>query len=178
VCFLSDKKKQEITEWYHQYNDSIFKYISMMIKDYQQAEDLTHDTFIKAYKYHHSFERKANPKTWLFSIAHNTTLDYIRKKKPIRLFRDFLLKKKDLSPLPEEIAEVNESSKELYRALCELKEPYRQVIILRKIKGFNIQETSEILNWSESKVKMTLYRALPALEEKLIKEGYLNEKTI
>jgi len=52
------------------------------------------------------------------------------------------------------------------------------VIILRKIKEFSIRETSEILNWSEGKVKTTLYRAIPALEKELLKEAFLNEKQI
>jgi RNA polymerase sigma-70 factor (ECF subfamily) len=148
-----------------------------MIHDYQQAEDLTHDTFIKAYKYYGSFERRANPKTWLFSIAHNITIDFIRKQKPVKLIKDMILTKKD-SNLLEDTIEVKESSRELYKALSKLKESYREVIIIRKIKGFSIQETSEVLNWSESKVKTTLYRAIPALEKQLIKEGFLYEKTI
>lgn len=175
---MSDNIKREITEWYHHYSDSIFKYISMMLHDYQQAEDLTHETFIKAYKYYNSFDRKAKPKTWLFSIAHNITVDYIRKQKPVKIFKDIFLTKTDSNPLPEDIVEVKENSKELYKALSNLKESYREVIILRKIKGFSIIETSEILNWSEGKVKTTLYRAIPALEKQLIKEGFLNEKTI
>nr|GGG71089.1 DNA-directed RNA polymerase sigma-70 factor [Virgibacillus oceani] len=175
---MSGNKKSEITEWYHQFSDSIFKYICLMIHDYQQAEDLTHETFIKAYKYYNSFEHKSNPRTWLFSIAHNITIDFLRKKKPLRIIADILLTREDSNPLPADIVEIKENSKELYNAISNLKESYREVIIIRKIKGFSIKETTEILNWSEGKVKTTLYRAIQALEKQLIKEGFLNEKTI
>ena len=168
--------KEEITNWYQLYSDSIFKYILMMINDYQQAEDLTHDTFIKAYKNYHSFQKKSKPQTWLFSIAHNNTVDYIRKQKPLKIFQEILQTMKDSSPLPEDVLEIRESSMELYSALSRLKSSYREVIILRKIKEFNTKETSEILKWSEGKVKTTLYRAIPALEKELLKEGFLYGK--
>ncbi|WP_332633983.1 RNA polymerase sigma factor [Halalkalibacter flavus] len=58
------KSKKEITDWYLLYSDSIFKYILMMIHDYQQAEDLTHETFVYAYKNYHSFKRNSNERTW------------------------------------------------------------------------------------------------------------------
>jgi len=169
--------KNTITHWYDYYSDSIFHYILMIVHDYQQAEDLTHDTFLKAYKNYSSFEERAKPKTWLFSIAHNLTIDYMRKQKPVRIFKD-IFTKKDANPTPEDAIELRESSKELYKALGNIKQPYREVITLRKIKGFSIKETSAILDWSESKVKSTLYRAIPALEKQLIKEGFSSERTI
>ncbi|MCM3741435.1 RNA polymerase sigma factor [Oceanobacillus luteolus] len=175
---MPDQTKEEITDWYHLYSESIFKYILMMIHDYQMAEDLTHDTFIKAYKNHHTFQHKAQPKTWLFSIAHNLTIDYIRKQKPLRILQEIFTAKKTSVPSPDDIVEIRESSIQLYRALSKLKSSYREVIILRKIKEFSIRETSEILNWSEGKVKTTLYRAIPALEKELLKEGYPHEKSI
>jgi RNA polymerase sigma-70 factor, ECF subfamily len=150
----------------------------MMIKDYQSAEDLRHETFLKAYIHYDSFRGNSNPKTWLFSIAHNITVDYIRKRKTLTILQDILLFKKDLKPLPEEIVEIKESSQELYNVLAKLKESYREVIILRKIKEFSIEETSIILGWSESKVKSTLFRAIQALEKKLLKEGVLSEKIV
>lgn len=169
---------QEIEEWYTQYSDSIFKYILLMVKDYQLSEDLTHETFMKAYRNHQTFKRDSSPKTWLFRIAHNVTVDDLRKRKPIILFKEFFYSKKDKHPLPEEIVQIKETSKELCQALGTIKSSYREVIILRKIKGFSIEETAKILNWSESKVKSTMFRAILALEKQMLKEGFLNEKTV
>ncbi|CEG32498.1 RNA polymerase sigma factor [Peribacillus simplex] len=83
-----------------------------------------------------------------------------------------------VNSLPEEMIRIKEESSELYKALGEIKDTYRKVIVLRKIKGFSIEDTAKILSWSESKVKSTLFRAIPALKKQLIKEGYLDEKTI
>ncbi|HWL25210.1 MAG TPA: RNA polymerase sigma factor [Ureibacillus sp.] len=175
---MSEYRKKEIADWYDQHSKSILSFILLMVKDYQQAEDLTHDTFIKAYLYYDSFKYHSSEKTWLFSIAHNLTIDFLRKRKPGLFIKEIFLLQKDNTPLPEEIIQMKEESYEIYKALSKLKDTYRQVIILRKIKGFSIEDTAKILNWSESKVKSMLFRAMPALKKRLIKEGYWGEKTV
>lgn len=150
----------------------------MMVQDAHQAEDLTQDTFLKAYQSLAHFQYNSSPKTWLYRIAHNTTIDFLRKQKPIRLIKEMLKYKKAEQPEPDEVLQMKESTQELYRALGELKESYREVIILRKIKGFSIAETASILNWSESKVKSTLHRALSVLKKELMKEADIHEQII
>lgn len=174
---MTDTRNTEIEVWYERYSDAIFKYICVMTRDYQQAEDLTHETFIRAYNSYDSFKGNSTTKTWLFQIAHNVTIDFLRKRKPLRIIESFLQNKKDASPLPEDILDMKEEAREVYKALGKLKPAFREVLVLRKIKGFSIKETSDILNWSENKVKVTLHRAMPMLKEQLAKEGYLYEKT-
>jgi RNA polymerase sigma-70 factor, ECF subfamily len=174
---LSHNKKDEIATWYDEHSKSILTFILLMVKDYQQAEDLTHDTFVKAYLYYDSFNHHSSEKTWLFSIAHNLTVDFLRKRKPSMVIKELFSLQKDDNPLPEEIIKVKEDSYELYKALNEIKENYRKVIILRKIKDFSIEDTAKILSWSESKVKSTLFRAIPVLKKQLVKEGFLDAET-
>ncbi|TCJ01181.1 RNA polymerase sigma factor [Cytobacillus praedii] len=175
---MSEYKKEEIAKWYDEHSKSILSFILLMVNDYQQAEDLTHDTFVKAYLYYDSFKNHSSEKTWLFSIAHNVTVDFLRKRKPSLFFKEIFQFQKDNHPLPEEFIQIKEESYELYKALGELKDTYRKVIILRKIKGFSIEDTAKILSWSESKVKSMLFRAIPVLKKQLIKEGYWGEKTV
>lgn len=59
---MSIYKENEIEEWYSQYHQTIFKYIILMVKDSQQAEDLTQETFLRAYKHHHTFKRDSSRK--------------------------------------------------------------------------------------------------------------------
>lgn len=172
---MLDYNKQEISNWYEEYSESIFKYIFMMVKEFYQAEDLTHETFVKAYVNIQSYNRDSSPRTWLYSIAHNVTIDHIRKQRPILLFKEVFPNKKDEDPLPEEAIVIKENAKELHAALGTLKASYREIIILRKIHGFSISETMVILRCSESKVKSTLFRAMKAFEKKIKKEGLLNE---
>ncbi|MFJ8236381.1 RNA polymerase sigma factor [Ureibacillus sp. NPDC094379] len=168
-------KREELTEWFDQYGESVLTYILLMVRDYQQAEDLTQETFIKAYRHQHQFEHKSSVKTWLFSIAHNVTIDYFRKKHPLQHFLGLTIEEKDYKPLPEQIVAMNDQTEQLYRAIQQLKPSHRQVIILRKLKEFSTAETAYVLKWSESKVKMTLKRALEELKTKLIQGGIADE---
>lgn len=175
---MLEHRKETIADWYDQHSKSILSFILLMVKDYQQAEDLTHDTFVKAYLYFDSFKNHSSEKTWLFSISHNLTVDFLRKRKPAMFFKEVFLLQKDNTPLPEEVIQIKEESYELYKAIGELKDTYRKVIILRKIKDFSIEDTAKILSWSESKVKSTLFRAIPALKKQLLKEGYIDDEAI
>jgi len=168
-------EQEELTEWFDSYGESLLTYILLMVRDYQQAEDLTQETFIKAYKHYQQFENKSSLKTWLFSIAHNVTKDYFRKKHPLQHYLGLTMEEKDYKPIPEQIVVMNLQTEKLYNAIQQLKPSYRQVIILRKLKEFSTVETAFVLNWSESKVKMTLKRALVELKNELIKGGVTDE---
>ncbi|WP_043933841.1 RNA polymerase sigma factor [Bacillus sp. EB01] len=172
---MADYRDDEIIEWFDLYHQAIFKYIFMLTRDYQQAEDLTQETFLKAYKNYGNFTRASSEKTWLFRIAHNTTIDYLRKQKPFRFLKEYFQTQANIEELPENALQLKESSNEIYAALSGLKGPHREVITLRKLRGFSIAETAEILNWSESKVKSTLHRGMLALGKKLKKEGNVYE---
>jgi RNA polymerase sigma-70 factor, ECF subfamily len=178
VRTLENTKKEEIERWYDEHSDALLKFILMLVKDYQQAEDLTHETFVKAYLSYNLFQQNASEKTWLFRIAHNVTIDYFRKQKPTSLLKDFLLSKKDPARLPQEMIELKETSLELYQALGKLKDSHRKVILLRKVQGFSVKDTATILGWSESKVKSAQFRAIPALRKQLVKDGYVYEETV
>lgn len=167
----SEQDHATIIEWYDEYSVSIFKYILKLIKDAEQAEDLTQETFIKAYTYISNNKQVDYPKTFLYRIAHNLTIDYIRKHKPLLFVENFFSYQKDPGPSVESIVEIRESSQLLYDALDGLKRSYRRVIILRDIEGLSVRETADVLGWSESKVKSTLFRGKKALKKHLTKEG-------
>lgn len=156
-------------ELYQDYSDDVYRYIYFMIGDYCIAEDLVQETFIRAFRSLSAFRREANIRTWLLSIARNSTIDYLRKKRISSWLP--LLEQRDIAsdqPLPEEILLKDEKIQELYLALTLLKRDQREVIILRKLQELSTIETAEILGWSEAKVKSTLLRGLQALKEKLV----------
>src|SRR5690625_6196667 len=98
--------QKHIIEWYDEYSMSLFKYILKIIKDVQQAEDLTQDTFIRAYTYISKENEVKSPKAFLYRIAHIITVDFIRKNKPIYMIKDFFNNKEDPGPTIELIVEI------------------------------------------------------------------------
>ena len=168
-----------ILELYSLYSDQVYRYILLHVGDTCYAEDLTQETYIRAIKSIKSFEGNAAYRTWLFTIARNLAVDFHRKQRWTSFLPDiFLSKVKTLDSLPEEILELGEETKQIYRAIRKLKPNYQDVIFLRKLKEFSIMETAQILNWSEAKVKSTQLRALKALKIELIKEGYVHETAL
>ncbi|MDX8365161.1 RNA polymerase sigma factor [Cytobacillus sp. IB215665] len=168
----------EILRLYDQYSSRILKFIFVLTKDYYASEDLTQDTFIKASKSLSQLKNKEKIETWLFQIAHNITMDYIRRKKFNVLEQLIpLSREKEINPSTERAIIITENCKELYDALSKLKPTYRKIITLRKIEELSITETSKVLGWSESKVKSTLSRAIKALRAELEKGGYIYEQS-
>jgi RNA polymerase sigma-70 factor, ECF subfamily len=124
--------KKQINDWYCDYSNDIFKYVFFMIGERDQAKDILQDTFIRAFNNYETFEGE-NPKSWLFRIARNLTIDYIRKKKPISYLLDFIPNLKSTEKNPEQIVILNDTERQLYNSLNKIKRHYRDVIILRKI---------------------------------------------
>jgi RNA polymerase sigma-70 factor, ECF subfamily len=156
-----------ISEWFSTYSDDVNNFLVYYTGMYD-VEDLVQEVFLKALKGINNFKGDAEPKTWLFSIARNVAKDEFRKRK-IKTSKDVhlsgnVLEIKD-EHSPEKIAQWKETNKELYQAIQSLKGNYRDVVILRGIQQLSIKETSTILQWSESKVKTTYYRALQILRK-------------
>lgn len=157
---------QELYEKYHQ---DVYQFLYYMVNNKEQAEDLVQEVYIKVLRSYDRFEGKSSEKTWLFSIAKHVAIDSFRKQKgwKNKLLETFDWNKqqvKDLAPLPEEIAVQNEQVQQMYRCLDKCKVDHRLVLILRYIQALTIQETAQILGWTESKVKTTQHRALKVLK--------------
>jgi len=157
----------KVTNWYLKYREDVYKYINSIVLESQLAEDLMQDTFVKAYLKASTFEGRSSVKTWLYSIAYNLTMDFFKKKKTNHKLQNSYIKNQNWHEILWDIKKW-EDNRELIASINRLKESYRQVIILRKLQGYSVKETGEILNWSENKVKVTLSRAICYLRKQLI----------
>lgn len=155
----------DLDKHYELYSDAIYKFIYYLTFDEQLAEDLTQETFIKAFEAKSSFRNEAGLSTWIHAIAKNCTYDYL-KKKSNRLFLPFSLMPEpaEVQLSAEDVAHLEEDRRELYIALSKLKYDYRAAIVLRKIEQKSIKETAHILGWNESKVKNNTERGLQHLK--------------
>ncbi|KYD03524.1 RNA polymerase sigma factor [Heyndrickxia sporothermodurans] len=168
---------EDFESLYFEYSDKIYSYIFLYIKNKEITEDLTHDTFYKAFKNINSFKGNSTIYTWLIKIARNIVFDHFRRKKVLRFFSIEKHDSRKDEITPQEILIKGEEVKLLYEAINKLKLEYREIIILRKIKELSIKEISIILGWSETKIKNTTSRALAALRKNFPKgEEDFNEK--
>jgi RNA polymerase sigma-70 factor (ECF subfamily) len=148
---------------YEKYFQDVYNFVSYSVT-FEVSEDLTQEIFIKLYKSMTKFKGNCSLKTWIFNIARRTIYDWYRTKKSFLNIDDFsntLINNKN----PEDIVEDNEELRNLIDALKALKKEQRLVILLRKYHGFSIKETSEIMGYSEGKVKTILHRGIKNLRE-------------
>ncbi|MDG5470678.1 RNA polymerase sigma factor SigX [Jeotgalibacillus sp. ET6] len=159
---------------YTDYQQDVFQFLIYLVKNRDIAEDLMQEVFIRVMKSYEGFQGKSSEKTWLFSIAKNVAIDHFRKQSTIkkRIMSSFDWSKKEQaadSLLPSEIAELNESMRELYACLDQCTTDQRMVVIMRYIQELSIAETAQILGWTEGKVKTTQHRAIKSLRDKMSK---------
>lgn len=166
--------KNYVESWYVDYRHEVYKYIISLVNDLNLAEDLMQDTFEKAYIKANTFQEKSSVKTWLFRIAYNVSIDFFRKQKSQQKCKNSYIAEKSLNENNWDLYQ-REDNKELIDILNNLKDSYKNVIILRKLHGYSVKETGELLNWPESKVKVTLSRAIRYLKRQLIMSKY-NQK--
>jgi RNA polymerase sigma-70 factor (ECF subfamily) len=160
------------------YSGPIYRMAVNMLTNSVDAEDVLQNTFLKAFQHLKDFEGRSSLSTWLFRIAANEALMMIRKRRPEGNWVDLQTQDqddRDYTPvqltdwccLPEQELLSTESRVVLDQAIQRLPEILRIVFILRDLQGLSIQETSQVLNLTESAVKTRLLRARLHLREDL-----------
>ncbi|MED1782786.1 RNA polymerase sigma factor [Brevibacillus fortis] len=163
---MDDHTGARIEQWFLTYSQDVYRFL-VYYTGRTDIDDLVQETFIRALK---AMQETAveNPKTWLFAIARNVAIDERRKTKLISWLPDiFLQHLVSHDKTPEESLELSENKRLLYEMINQLKRSYRDVLILRGIKGLSSKETAEVLGWSEAKVNLTMHRAMKASQNKM-----------
>lgn len=141
-------------EIYNKYKTNIYNYFYRSTLNNHISEELTQDTFLKAFKYINSFRGESSIKTWLFKIARNIFINYIRKNGNI----DEDISNYNLADSNDAFSEANEKML-ITEILFKLSEEERTLILLRDLNGFTYSEISDILSFTEGQVKIGLHRA-------------------
>lgn len=163
----------------NRYRDSIYYMLLKMVNNPFDAEDLTIEAFGKAFRNIESYTPKYAFSTWLFKIATNNCVDFIRKKQlspsPIDSMQEILDNatvniQSDL-PDPEETLINHQKISALKEIISQLKPRYKALIELRYYKEYSYEEISSELNLPIGTVKAQLYRAKTLLYNILVKTG-------
>ncbi len=171
VCLAVKKGNQKAyAELMKYYRDSIYFMLLKMTNNVDDADDLTIEAFGKAFKNLHQYTPDYAFSTWLFKIASNNCIDYIRKKKKETIisidkpagedrFSDMADKISENTPDPEEIMILDQKAKLMHEVVEKLKPRYKKLVELRYFKELSYEEISEKLNLPIGTVKAQLFRA-------------------
>ncbi|CAM3539392.1 RNA polymerase sigma factor [Cytobacillus oceanisediminis] len=155
---------RQVEQWFLEYEKDITNYL-VYFTGSRDVEDLVQETFLKAYQSYGRFKFDSNPKTWLISIARNAAIDFYRKSNVWKNLKDKLSRQssENESAITEEILIQKAESARLLGAINQLKNNYRDVVLLRGIADLSTEETAEVLGWTGSKVNVTFHRAVKKL---------------
>ncbi len=158
------------------YHDQVYNLLYRMVHDKDEVEDLTQEAFIKAFNSLKNFNEEFAFSTWLYKIATNNCIDYIRKKKLATFSIDKPLESKDgeysfeipdTTYEPDKDLIAGQRTRILEEAVNALPEKYRQVILMRHTEDKDYQEIADELKLPLGTVKAHIFRAREILYKRL-----------
>lgn len=163
----------------HRYSRPVTKFIYRMVADYETALDLTQEVFLKVYTALDRYDPRYKFSTWLFKIASNHTIDYLRKQNGCTFSLDdttdesakHLVEAVADEPSPERQTILNQRRALIESVIAQLPLPYRQVIVLRHVAELEYEEIAQVTGLPLGTVKNRIFRAREAIRQRLVRLG-------
>jgi RNA polymerase sigma-70 factor (ECF subfamily) len=157
---------------YELYSPLVFRFLVAHLDNSLDAEDLTEEVFLRAWQSLPGYRMRGVPFTgFLFRVARNALYDHYRRSR--KRANDPGLDQElidDLQPDPAESVPAHMERRELRQTLAQLRDDYRQVLVLRFLVGLSPEETAQAMNRSSGAIRVLQHRALAALRKLLLKQ--------
>jgi len=167
------------------YKDRLHNFLYRYTHDHQDCEDLVQETFLRVYRSRHSYERIARFSTWMYTIALNLAKSLYKKKKRMTTVtihkdpddpEDRPLELEDSTILQDSSLHEKMCINRLEKALMQLNEDFREVVVLRDIQQLSYEEIAELTDIPMGTVKSRINRGRAELQE--ILEHFVYPETI
>lgn len=166
-------------ELVRRYQRQITSYVYRMLSDYDASLDVTQEVFIKVYNSLNKYSSDYKFSTWLYRIAHNAAIDYMRRNSANLQSLEtetedgaYQLQLESSLPTPEQLQERNEWKSEIEAVVKCLPAVYRELILLRHAQDLSYDEIAEITELPLGTVKNRLFRAREMMREMFIERGF------
>lgn len=161
-------KKEEFEHLYKAYLTPVYRYCYLRLGSKEAAEDVTQIVFEKVWTAKKTYEDQGKtPLAYLFTVARNTIIDRLRRTEAVPLDPQAseFLKIADDGNDPQHPSRQRETTETVYRALQDLEEDYREVLMLRYIAELSYEEMANILNKSQEAIRQMVSRGLKELRK-------------
>lgn len=164
----------QLEYWMTKYQNLIYSICYRLTGDYFDAEDLTQDTFLSAYRHQQEFDGQ-NKKAWLCRIATNKCIDYLKRagRRSIPTEELFFSALPDSRSSPEGETLETEIQNHLYESCCKLSSPYREVALDYYYYELDINEIAQKTGKNKKTLQTQIYRAKGMLKKLMRKEDLL-----
>jgi len=155
---------------FERHHRALFRYFVCMNSAREQAEDLVQDVFFRMLRYRESYDPAQSFTAWMYQIARNAGVDQVRKRRPAEVVDiDVLVERRaelvSALPGPEENASHHQDLALLRRAMGQLPDDKREILVLSRFQGMKYEDIAEVLGCEVGTVKVRVYRAIRALEQ-------------
>ncbi|NNF08022.1 MAG: RNA polymerase sigma factor [Candidatus Eisenbacteria bacterium] len=166
---VQKRETEALNLFFETYFDRAYAYVFRLVKDTYEAEDLVQIAFMKMHRAIHTLDTQRDPTSWVFAVVANTVRDHWRSRRYKQSLRD---KPLDEAPLTddltaEDLQEAQDAAKILERALGELSENLRAVVLLRDYEDLSYTEIANVLGIEEAAARKRHSRALGELRAAL-----------
>ncbi len=158
---------QAYGELYNLYADRIRRFLFFKLPRQEDAEDLLHETFLRAWEYM-TASAVEDVNALLFRIARNLVADFYRKKRPDALTDDVAEALVDPTPEPGERIDAAKEHDRALAALRQLKGEYQEVLVMRYLSEMDIEEIAHALTKTPNNIRVLLHRATASLKKYLL----------
>jgi len=175
ILFLRVKNKdhEAYGQFYDLYIDKIYRFIFFKVNSAEDAKDLTSEVFLRTWQYIKEDKKIKNLNAFVYMVARNCVIDFYRSRSRKEENEEFVSESHfniaDKQLIAEQLGEDLEIS-EVLKALNELKDEYREVIILHYLNELSAKEIAQILEKTPGAVRVLVFRALKALKEAINKK--------
>ena len=176
ITQLKERDERAFKELVEQYQQMVFSTCLGIVHSTDDADDLTQEVFIEAFNSIDQFREDAKISTWLYRIAINKSLNYIRDNKRKRLLQSIgVLNIPDVPDdqhnfdLPYEALLEKQRSDMIHAAIDALPKNQRTAFVLSKYEDLSYKEIAEVMEISVSSVESLLFRARKSLQKKLLR---------
>ena len=167
---VSAGRVAQLAVLFERYHRPLFRYFVSMNGDREQSEDLVQEVFFRMLRYRESYDPAQSFTAWMYQIARNAGVDQVRKRRPAEVVDiDMLAERRaelvSAVPGPEESASRSQDLALLRRAMRQLPDDKREILVLSRFQGMKYEDIAEVLGCEVGAVKVRVYRAIRALEQ-------------
>jgi RNA polymerase sigma-70 factor (ECF subfamily) len=146
------------------YSGNLLRFVAAGVSSMQDAEDIVQETFLNVYKNLHQFDLRCSFKSWLFAIANNCKISYLRKQRPRPQPTDFVL---EAVSTPDDIVAQQQEVDSIWDQAARLSECQYMALWLRYKEQMDVNQIARVMQKSRVHVRVLLHRARARLAEDL-----------
>lgn len=176
---VRERQPDALNAFFERYFNRAYGYVCRLVRDPDEAQDITQVAFMKIHRAVHTLDPNRDPTSWIFAVVSNTVRDYWRSKRYKQSRLDRPIEKTVIADnlTAEDDQNARDAARILSRALEELSEKLRAVVVLRDYEDLSYAEIAQVLGIAEAAARKRHSRALTELREAVERANRIEDKS-